>query len=127
MAWVGVTEPQLMFEWSWVSDISDESRHYTLPQLIGDPVTDAAMLNANSPLAQAAQLRKPLLLAYGQLDRRVPIQHGERLRSAMRAAGQEPEWVVYPDEGHGWLRPENRFDFARRMARFLAQHLQAAP
>ncbi len=127
VAWVGVTEPQLMFEWSWVSDISDESRHYTLPQLIGDPVTDAAMLNANSPLAQAAQLRKPLLLAYGQLDRRVPIQHGERLRSAMQAAGQEPEWVVYPDEGHGWLRPENRFDFARRMARFLAQHLQAAP
>jgi len=127
VAWVGVTEPRLMFEWSWVSDVNTESRQFAYPQLIGDPVADAAMLNANSPLAQAARIRTPLLLAYGRLDRRVPIEHGEKLRSAMRAAGQEPEWLVYADEGHGWLRPENRFDFARRMARFLAQHLQAAP
>ena len=127
VAWVGVTEPQLIFEWSWASDVNSESREFAYPKLIGDPVTDAAMLNANSPLAQAARIRTPLLLAYGQQDRRVPIKHGEKLRSAMRAAGQEPEWVVYPDEGHGWLRPENRFDFARRMERFLAQHLQAVP
>ena len=58
---------------------------------------------------------------------RSPIEHGEKLRSAMQAAGQEPTWVVYPDEGHGWLRPDNRFDFARRMERFLAQHLQVLP
>ena len=127
VAWVGVTEPRLMFEWSWVSDINNESRHFAYPQLIGDPVTDAAMLEANSPLAQAARIRTPLLLAYGRRDERVPIEHGEKLRSAMRAAGQEPAWVVYADEGHGWLKPENRFDFARRMERFLAQHLQAAP
>ena len=127
VSWVGVTEPRLLFEWSWAFDTGDESRVYALPQLIGDRVTDAAMLDANSPLAQAARIRTPLLLAYGGRDRRVPIEHGEKLRSAMRAAGQEPAWVVYSDEGHGWLKPENRFDFARRMERFLAQHLQAAP
>lgn len=127
VAWVAVTEPRLLFEWSWVSDLNDESRRFDYPQRLGDPVTDAAMLSANSPLAQAARIRTPLLLAYGQQDRRVPIEHGEKLRNAMRAAGQEPEWVVYADEGHGWLRPENRFDFARRMERFLAQHLQVLP
>ena len=127
VAWAGVTEPRLMFEWSWVSDINNESRQFAYPQLIGDPVTDAAMLTANSPLAQAARIRTPLLLAYGRQDARVPIEHGEKLRNAMQAAGQEPVWVVYTDEGHGWLKPENRFDFARRMERFLARHLQAAP
>ena len=125
MAWVAVTEPRLLFEWSWLSDLNSEWREFAYPQLIGDPVADAAMLSANSPLAQAARIRTPLLLAYGRQDRRVPIEHGEKLRSAMRAAGQEPEWVVYADEGHGWLRPENRFDFARRIERFLAQHLLA--
>jgi dipeptidyl aminopeptidase/acylaminoacyl peptidase len=57
----------------------------------------------------------------------VPIIHGDKLRQALRAAGHDPDWVVYPDEGHGWLRPDNRFDFARRMERFLAKHLQPAP
>ena len=123
-AWVAVSEPQLMFEWNWMSDLNDESRRYTLPQMVGDPVADAEMLAANSPLAQAARIRAPLLLAYGQQDRRVPIVHGEKLRAALRAAGRDPQWVAYTDEGHGWLRPENRFDFARRMERFLAQHLQ---
>ena len=124
VAWVAVSEPRLLFEWSWISDLSDEMRLYSLPQLVGDLVADAEMLAANSPLAQAGRIRAPLLLAYGLQDRRVPIEHGEKLRAALREAGRDPQWVAYPDEGHGWLRPENRFDFARRMERFLAQHLQ---
>ena len=54
----------------------DESRLYALPDLIGDPVADAAMLKANSPLAQAERIRTPLLRAYGQQDARLPITHG---------------------------------------------------
>ena len=127
MAWAAISDPQLLFKWNWRYNLTDESRQYVLPDLIGDPVADAGMLAAVSPVAQAARIRTPLLLAYGRQDERVPIEHGEKLRSAMRAAGQEPAWVIYSDEGHGWLKPENRFDFARRMERFLAQHLQAAP
>jgi dipeptidyl aminopeptidase/acylaminoacyl peptidase len=127
VAWVAVSDPRLLFEWSWNSDMDDEGRLYSLPQMIGDPVADAAMLAANAPLAQAARIQAPVLLAYGQQDRRVPIIHGDKLRQALRAAGHDPDWVVYPDEGHGWLRPDNRFDFARRMERFLAKHLQPAP
>ena len=74
-------------------------------------------------MEQAARIRAPLLLAYGGRDRRVPLAHGERLRAALQAAGRDPEWVVYPDEAHGWLRQQNRYDFARRMERFLAEHL----
>jgi len=46
------------------------------------------------------------------------------MRDALRAAGRDPEWVVYADEGHGWLKQENRFDFARRMERFLDENLK---
>ncbi len=123
-AWVAVTDPLLLFGLTGWSDMSDESVNYTMPQLIGDPQTDQALLTEVSPLAQAARLKVPVLLAYGAADRRVPLTHGERMRAALQAAGNEPEWVVYAEEGHGWLKAENRFDFARRLERFFAQHLK---
>jgi dipeptidyl aminopeptidase/acylaminoacyl peptidase len=42
----------------------------------------------------------------------------------LNAAGNPPEWVVYDDEGHGWLKVANRIDFALRLEKFLAQHLK---
>ena len=124
VAWVAVSDPRLMFKWQWISDQSDEIRQHSLPALIGDPVADAAMLTDISAVTHAARIRAPLLLAHGRLDRRVPVEHAEKLRDAMAAAGHAPDWVIYPDEGHGWLKPANRFDFARRMERFLAEHLK---
>ena len=60
----------------------------------------------------------------GGEDRRVPLVHGQRMRDALKAAGNPPEWVVYDDEGHGWLKVANRIDFALRLEKFLAQHLK---
>ena len=124
VAWAAVSDPRLMFKWQWISDQSDEVRQHSYPALIGDPVADAAMLTEIAPVTHAARIRAPLLLAHGLLDRRVPVVHAEKLRDAMAAAGHPPDWVGYPDEGHGWLKPANRFDFARRMERFLAEHLK---
>ena len=42
----------------------------------------------------------------------------------MRAAGNEPEYVVYSGEGHGWLKVENRIDFWTRVEKFLAKNLK---
>ena len=82
------------------------------------------MLAANSPVKLAARIKAPVMLAYVRLDRRVPIEHGEQMRDALRKAGQEPVWLVYDDEEHGWYRPENSIDFWRRVEQFLAQHLK---
>jgi dipeptidyl aminopeptidase/acylaminoacyl peptidase len=123
VAWAADTDPRLLFDPS-TSDMPQEALRYTLPQLIGDPKTDAAAMDAASPVKQAARIKAPLLLAYGREDKRVPLEHGEQIRAALRAAGQQPEWVVYPDESHGWLNPANRYDFARRMEAFLAAQLQ---
>ena len=124
VSWVAVTDPRLLFRSDWLSDFNDEFRQYTLPQMVGDPVADAAMLAEVAPVELAAKLKTPLLLAFGGQDRRVPLEHGLRLREAMQAAGSEPEWIVYDAEGHGWIKPENRYDFARRMETFLAKHLK---
>ena len=124
IAWVAVSDPRLVFQWAWGYDVSEEGRLHDYPLLIGDPVADAAMLTDIAPVTHAARIRAPLLLAHGQRDWRVPVLHAERLRAALTAAGHPPDYVVYNDEGHGWLRPANRYDFARRMERFLAQHLK---
>lgn len=123
-AWVGVTDPRLLFELDWISDMSEDARSHDLPTMIGDPVKDKVALAAVAPVELASRIKAPLLLAYGAKDRRVPLEHGDRMRAALRAAGNEPEWVLYPDEGHGWFLVANRVDFAERLERFLAKHLK---
>jgi acetyl esterase/lipase len=124
VAWVALTDPLLMYTWRYGTDQSDEVRTVSYPTLIGDPVKDLAMIEANSPVKQAARIKAPVLMAFGALDRRVLIEHGKRMRAALTEAGNPPLYVEYPDEGHGWFNLETRLDFARRMEAFLAQHLK---
>lgn len=128
VAWVAVTDLELLLRGSWWirDDTSSSARQYALPEMIGDPDKDAAMVSANSPVKQAARIKAPLLLAFGEADRRVPLAHGERLRKAMREAGNDPVWVSYPGEGHGFAVLKNRVDFAERMEAFLAKYLGPA-
>ena len=117
--WVGVTDIGLMFTSRW-SDASDVWKKYGMTKLIGDPVADAARFKATSPIENAAKIRAPLLMAYGHDDKRVPLEHGERMHDAlMKQPGAKVEWVVYPDEGHGWRYYEHRIDFWSRVAKFL--------
>ena len=124
--WVGVTDIELMYSINW-SDMSDMWMQYGMPVLVGDRQKDAKQLAATSPLQLAARLTQPLLMAYGGLDRRVPIEHGTRLRDALSPHNANLEWVVYSDEGHGWMLPANKVDFWTRVERFLDRHLKAAP
>jgi dipeptidyl aminopeptidase/acylaminoacyl peptidase len=126
VAWAAVTDLKLFVEGSWwvSDDVSGLSRRHTLPQMVGDAIQDAAMITSHSPVRQAARIKAPVLLAFGEADLRVPLAHGERMREALVKAGNEPEWITYPGEGHGWARLENKVDFARRVERFLATHLR---
>ena len=124
VAWVAVTDPRLLLEADWRSDSSAESREYSLPMLLGDPDKDAALLRDAAPVEHAAEIRAPLLMAFGRADRRVPLRHGERLKEAMEKAGLAPQYVVYDGEGHGWQKVENRVDFWNRVERFLGDALK---
>ena len=128
VAWVALTDLPLYVQGSWWidDDISSEGRRHHLPELVGDPEKDAAMLREQSPVTQAARIKAPLLLGYGEADLRIPLAHGKRMREALIEAGNPPEWVSYPNEGHSWRRVETLSDFARRMETFLARHLGPA-
>jgi len=123
--WVGVTDIGLLFNghWSFDSDLTDDWKTHGMPMMIGDPVKDAAQFKATSPIEQAAKITQPLLLAYGAVDRRVPLYHGNKFRDAVQAHNRQVEWVVYQDEGHGWTKPQNRFDFWKRVEAFLGRHI----
>ncbi|MDP3084362.1 MAG: prolyl oligopeptidase family serine peptidase [Rubrivivax sp.] len=124
-AWVAVTEPRLMFESSWRNDLTAEARRFSLPEMVGDLERDPpAWWAVISPLAQAARIKAPVLLAFGDQDRRVPLVHGTKMRDALRAAGNVPEFVIYEDEGHGWDKLKTKVDFANRLEHFLAKHLK---
>jgi len=129
VSWVGVTDINLLYNgrWNFASGTGDDFKAYGMPVLIGDPEKDAAQLKATSPIAQAARIDKPLLLAYGGNDRRVPVFHGDLMRDAVRKHNRQVEYVVYPDEGHGWSKPETRFDFWMRVEKFLARHIGGGP
>ncbi len=123
--WVGVTDIGLMYEIGWSDFMGDKWMNFGMPKMIGDQTKDAAQLNATSPLKQAARIRQPVLMAYGELDFRVPMPHGTKMRDALKEAGNtNVEWVVYEGEGHGWMLLKNNVDFWSRVEKFLEKNLK---
>ena len=123
--WVGVTDIDLMYSIDWSDFDGSVWQRYGMPRLVGDRGADKAQLEATSPLKRAAEITKPVLMAYGTKDFRVPLPHGTKMRDALKAAGKvEVEWVEYEEEGHGWLLEKNNVDFWGRVERFLAKHVR---
>ena len=119
--WVGVTDINLLYNGSWrfSDDMGESWRKYGMPDMVGDQVKDAAQLKATSPLEQAARIQRPLILAYGASDRRVPLSHGLSFRDAVKQTNKDVEWIQYDEEGHGWHLPKNNVDFWTRVEKFL--------
>jgi dipeptidyl aminopeptidase/acylaminoacyl peptidase len=90
---------------------------------VGNPETDADFLWSRSPLRLAADIRIPLLIAQGANDPRVKQAESEQIVAAMREAGVDYEYMLFPDEGHGFAKPENRLRFYAAADQFLAKHL----
>jgi dipeptidyl aminopeptidase/acylaminoacyl peptidase len=121
--WVGVTDIDLMYSVDWSDFAGSAWQRYGMPLLVGDREKDKAQLDATSPLKRAKEITKPVLMAYGTEDRRVPLPHGTKMRDALKAAGKvEVEWVEYEQEGHGFLLEKNQVDFWTRVEKFLARH-----
>jgi dipeptidyl aminopeptidase/acylaminoacyl peptidase len=89
----------------------------------GDAEHDEDWNQKVSPLYHAAAIRAPVLMGYGLNDPRVHIREATQMATALRENGIDVTLIVYPDEGHGFVRPENNLDFFGRMEEFLAKHL----
>lgn len=89
----------------------------------GDPVADAALLDELSPLLKADRIICPMLVAQGLTDVRVPAYESEQIVDALRARSIPVEYVVIPDEGHGFFKRANRRRVYLAVAQFLQKHL----
>jgi len=73
-----------------------------------------------SPLTHAAKIQRPLLIGQGANDPRVKQAEADQIVDAMQAKDLPVVYVLYPDEGHGFQRSENRLSFFAVMEVFLA-------
>jgi dipeptidyl aminopeptidase/acylaminoacyl peptidase len=89
----------------------------------GDADHDENWNRKISPLYHVDAIRAPLLIGQGKNDPRVTMANADAMVAALRKAKREVTYVVYPDEGHGFARPENELDFYGRVEEFLAKHL----
>jgi len=90
---------------------------------VGHPEKDKGFLESRSPLFKVDQIKIPILIAQGGNDPRVKPSEAEQIVEAMKAKGLDYEYLFFPNEGHGFSRPENRFKLAIAMEKFLAKHL----
>ena len=92
---------------------------------MGDPGTDEGktILRAASPLYKADQIIRPLLIGQGANDPRVKQAESDQIVTAMQAKKIPVTYVLYPDEGHGFAKPNNRIGFNAVTEAFLGQCL----
>ncbi|BCS35284.1 hypothetical protein TBR22_A45110 [Luteitalea sp. TBR-22] len=92
---------------------------------MGDPSkpADKARLMKQSPLNSADRIRTPLMVVQGQNDPRVKRAESDQIVIALRDRGFPVEYIVAPDEGHGFARPINNMAMIASTEKFLAKHL----
>ena len=91
-----------------------------LTRRIGDT---EAFLNSQSPLFKVDQITAPLLIGQGAHDPRVNERESDQIVAALRKNGRPVEYIVFPDEGHGFANPQNKFRFDAAAEAFLAKYL----
>jgi dipeptidyl aminopeptidase/acylaminoacyl peptidase len=90
---------------------------------VGNPSTEADFLWSRSPLSRVKDIRIPVLIAQGANDPRVKRSEAEQIVAALKKAHIDYEYMLFPDEGHGFAKPENRLRFYAVAERFLARYL----
>jgi dipeptidyl aminopeptidase/acylaminoacyl peptidase len=94
-----------------------------LHRRVGNPDVDEEFLRSRSPLFKADQIKIPMLIAQGANDPRVKQAESEQIVAAMQENGVNYEYLLFENEGHGLMRPENRLRFYAAAEKFLAEHL----
>ena len=104
-----------------------EAQKEALYAELGDPATDEERLRAISPLFHASNITKPILVVQGANDPRVLQAESDELVAAVREAGVPVDYVLFPDEGHGFRKKANRIAASDAYVEFLNQYLSGEP
>jgi dipeptidyl aminopeptidase/acylaminoacyl peptidase len=92
-------------------------------EMVGNPESDTEMMKLASPVFHVDKIKAPLLIAQGAKDPRVNIKESDQIAAALKNNGGKVEYIVEPEEGHGFSNEEARFNFYRKMEAFLSQNM----
>lgn len=89
----------------------------------GDPATQRELLRALSPIHKLDQVKAAMLVMHGANDTNVPVIEAEQVVDTLKARGLEVNYVLFPDEGHGWRKDVNRVRSTLELVGFFRRHL----
>lgn len=90
----------------------------------GNPATEAAMLRTLSPIHKVDRIRTPLLVLHGANDTNVPVIEAEQTVESLKKRNVPVEYILFPDEGHGWRKTPNRIRSTVSIVRFFKERLK---
>jgi dipeptidyl aminopeptidase/acylaminoacyl peptidase len=90
----------------------------------GDPKTQKDLLDRLSPIHKVDRIKAPLIVLHGANDTNVPVVEAEQIIAALKKRGLPVEYVLFPDEGHGWRKTANRITSTVAITRFFVKHLK---
>jgi dipeptidyl aminopeptidase/acylaminoacyl peptidase len=89
----------------------------------GDPKTQADLLKRLSPIHKLDRVRAAMLVMHGANDTNVPFVEAQQVVDTLKKNGRDVEFLVFPDEGHGWRKIPNRVKSTMTLADFFRRHL----
>ena len=122
VSFAGVSDIEYMFHDGSDSVAKKTVREWMLSR-IGDVTTEKAKFDAVSPLKHANKIHVPVLLIHGEMDKRVPISHAEKMKDALEHLGKKVEWLSFEDEGHGIFYTRNELIYYNKLLEFLDKYI----
>ena len=89
----------------------------------GDPDTQADLLRSLSPIHKIDRVKAPTFVLHGANDTNVPVVEAEQVVERLRARGVPVEYLLFPDEGHGWRKIANRVKSTTEIVKFFQKYL----
>ena len=89
----------------------------------GDPKTQADLLKRLSPIHKLDRVRAAMLVMHGANDTNVPVVEAQQVVDTLKKNGRDVEFLLFPDEGHGWRKIPNRVKSTTTLADFFRRHL----
>jgi dipeptidyl aminopeptidase/acylaminoacyl peptidase len=93
----------------------------------GNPETEAELLRSLSPIHRIDRIAAPTIVLHGANDTNVPVVEAEQVVERLKARGTPVEYVLFPDEGHGFRKAPNRVRAAVAIVRWFDRYLEAKP
>ena len=89
----------------------------------GDPASEAELLRDLSPIHKVDQVRAPTIVLHGANDTNVPVVEAEQVVESLQGRGVPVEYVLFPDEGHGFRKTNNRITAAVSIVEWFERYL----